>query len=874
MKFIRIFLIMLMLFSTSVCYSQESHLEFFVDCKVSEGGDGSIEKPFKTVEDAQKKIRALKKANQYPKDGITVTLREGNYIATNSVEFTAEDSGMENAPVVWRSYPLEEVVFSGGATIKLRDCLISRDERIPVEAQGRVYEYDLIANGIEPYKALQITGHSQYYIYLSGLTDYNGADSAPEIYYNDKSMTLARYPNNGEYMTIERVEEPGENTREYCRPIEEKQMERTKRSWDEVEKPVFVPSGVGESRLQRWKQAEEPWVLGYWFYDWSDQTAPLKEIDPAARQLTLALPSAYTVKKDQRFYIFNLLEELDVAGEWFYERRSGKLFLYPENPSPDGNIDIAFSSNPLLTVNGASNIEFYNLVFTASRSDAIKVANSKKIKIFGCDVKNVATDGITTDDKSDEIIIDSCHVYNIGSNGVSVQCGDSETLKKGNSVLTNCWIHDFGRLVRSYSGAVRLGGVNNIIRNNLMYNGPHYAMGLAGNDNLVERNEIHSVLQEAADAGAIYTGRSSLQRGNVVRENVIRDITSDSHVGGQYGLYIDDLGAGVTVSENLFYNINGTAVFINGGRDNKINNNIFSKVQAALSMSSIGYKSDWGYDLEYYKRYLLQGQEWHLTEPYSKYDHLPDVMEDEPLKPKYNEFMNNVGYQVDKMDVLSGASGTSGTITEAEMRQLNTVKDNLVVNDKEAFVNIETGNFNIASDSVILEKLPTHTPIDYNKAGLITSRLKHTLSDNAVVLSIGKPRAYANWKQKLIDEENLSVIPFIKNDRTMVPLRFLVESLGGEIEFSEGVIRLTYGGKTMELKNGSDIAVVDGEECLLDTSVLIVDGRTFIPLRNCSELLGKKVFWDDRGLIIVSNDDMTNFLDEDMITNLIDRLKY
>jgi hypothetical protein len=57
------------------------------------------------------------------------------------------------------------------------------------------------------------------------------------------------------------------------------------------------------------------------------------------------------------------------------------------------------------------------------------------------------------------------------------------------------------------------------------------------------------------------------------------------------------------------------------------------------------------------------------------------------------------------------------------------------------------------------------------------------LGENTVEMWIGKPSARVNGKSKQIDEENDKITPVIIDGRTLVPLRFLLESLNCEVEW-------------------------------------------------------------------------------------------
>jgi spore germination protein len=88
----------------------------------------------------------------------------------------------------------------------------------------------------------------------------------------------------------------------------------------------------------------------------------------------------------------------------------------------------------------------------------------------------------------------------------------------------------------------------------------------------------------------------------------------------------------------------------------------------------------------------------------------------------------------------------------------------------------------------------------------------------------------------------------IINNRTMVPVRFVVEdeALQGEVFWDASLRKVAMNclGKYIEMFIGSNEAWVDGEKRFLDSPPYILDDRTFIPLRFLSENLGAIVDWD------------------------------
>ena len=85
--------------------------------------------------------------------------------------------------------------------------------------------------------------------------------------------------------------------------------------------------------------------------------------------------------------------------------------------------------------------------------------------------------------------------------------------------------------------------------------------------------------------------------------------------------------------------------------------------------------------------------------------------------------------------------------------------------------------------------------------------------------------------------------PTIRNDRTLVPIRFIAESLGYDVEwdFIENAAVIDDG--RVKLWIGTDKAELDGKLVTLDTSSVLVNDRTMVPLRAVAETLDCTVDW-------------------------------
>ena len=132
----------------------------------------------------------------------------------------------------------------------------------------------------------------------------------------------------------------------------------------------------------------------------------------------------------------------------------------------------------------------------------------------------------------------------------------------------------------------------------------------------------------------------------------------------------------------------------------------------------------------------------------------------------------------------------------------------------------------------------TATGKDYSTSVAVVSKV-------TVTLQIGNALAFMNDKEYRLDAP-----PYIKNSRTMLPMRFIGESFGATISWNAEqrkvsytldniVIELVIGNINASVKKGEKT-----EQHKLDVAPEIVNGRTFVPVRFVSEQLGAEIKWD------------------------------
>lgn len=575
----------------------------------ADGTDG----PFATLERARDAARRCPRDNERP-EPITVFIRGGTYYRDHVFELGREDSGTPAVPVMFRAFKNEEVRLVGGQAIHgfepVRDAAVL--SRLDPAVRDYVRVADLRAQGVTDYGALAPRGF--------------GAKSKPaglELFFDDKPMTLARWPNEGFARVADVV--GGEPTTSHGI------------KGDKIGKLVY-----DGDRPTRWAADDDIWLHGYWFWDWADAYEKVESIDTARHVIAMTKPyHGYGYRQGARFYALNLLAELDAPGEWYLDRSAGRLYFLPPEPIADRRVVVSVIES-LIDVNDASCVTFRGLTLEACRGTAITVHGGSDVGVVGCTIRNIGNAAVIVDGGADHMII-GCDVYGAGEGAIAVSGGDRPTLTPGDHVVENNHIHDYSRWVKTYTSAIHVSGVGHHVSHNLIHDAPHNAIGLSGNEHVIEYNEIHHVCMETDDAGAFYMGRDWTQRGNAVRYNYFHDIGAHRGLIGVQAIYLDDWSSGTTVLGNVCVRA-GRAVLVGGGRDNTIKDNVFIGCTPAVHVDSRGL----GWAKYYFDGTTKTLEERLAAMPYreppwsERYPQLLTLYDDEPALAKGNAVVNNI----------------------------------------------------------------------------------------------------------------------------------------------------------------------------------------------------------------------------------------
>ena len=677
-------------------------VEYFVDIGGSDANNGTIDSPFATVKEA---LNAAMK-NKDRKNGVVIYMRKGTY---PMIGIGSDVYGEAETPIIISSYNNEEVKITGGTQIDGKAFKTVGDNRVLARLGNSVRKNVMVAD-----------------LWEMGITNFpepTTSRGAPAVYYNGMAMTLARWPNDGtvgmgEVLDIGPITSPssplGEREKDDGRGFEFK---------------------LRETRPFTWENTENIWMYGSFFAEWSKLNVRVKEFNAAQGSVRTFDSAFYGARMvaDNKHYYFNILEELDQPGEWYYDKENGKLYIYPMDDNiENATINAVTDAGTLVWLSGTKNVRINGLIIEGTGGVGVRYYGCENTVIQNCIIRNIGSHGvyITADGKHNGI---TCSV--IESTGKEAICimeddGDiGQSLIPQRHFVQNCYISNVK------GTGIRVEGVGSIISHNFIQNTTNNGISVnRTNETIVEYNEITDTNYEVADGGAIYLTGYLESRGNHMRYNYIHDINAR-------GIYLDD-----TSSDNYVYGniVQGAtmALFTHNGRENIFYENLVVDAKNSSINDGPNYYADNGsmayqwingtvnmgsqcaYMNKDYAIYInVYASPWSLRYPElveftdmvkthqadrKKQGYTRNALEDWLRAPTRNCYRNNVVVNSPAID-----------ISEIGKKTATGLDTNLAFSKNPGFYDAENRNYTLESNSEIYKKIPGFYVPEYDKCGII-----------------------------------------------------------------------------------------------------------------------------------------------------------
>lgn len=546
----------------------EPGVVLYVSFDGDDQNSGTEKAPLKTIQGARDFIRKMKRVEGLPKGGVLVLLQKGIYQVNSTINFSAEDSGNAESPIKYKGVEQGTVMLTGGVKIDAKHLQPVEDkvllERLSPHARGKVWSIGLSGKNIGDV--------------LPGNGDYG------QLAMNGHLLQLAQYPNRG-YNHIETIVETGPTTR-WLKPGE-KPMPYSK------EKPTggkFILKEKLSPLVQKeFERTGDMRAQGYFHNDWYFQDEPVGKINDGEVQLLHhtrygVLNKIKTIPR--RVRLINVLAELDEPGEWYFDKKEERLYVWPIKGFKPETSELTIigacgiSANDsykqpgearsnvqrsLLSLTNTSYLTFSNLVFENTSNLAVRIEGGEYNLLAGSVFRNGAGAGVKIDGGKYNGIT-GCDFYDLYS-AFSISGGDFKNLEwchnfATNNIIRNCRLRGYG--------VVGLSGVGIYFAHNLLHSMNGAVMFRTANL-LMEYNEFYNIGYEMGDFNVAYCGAQWYTMNSILRYNFVHHLIEP---GGHpiTAFRNDDNGAGMKVYGNVFYRPGRASVIFHGFLNDFINN--------------------------------------------------------------------------------------------------------------------------------------------------------------------------------------------------------------------------------------------------------------------------------------------------------------
>lgn len=376
-------------------------------------------------------------------------------------------------------------------------------------------------------------------------------------------------------------------------------------------------------------------TLVIWIYEphglCSNTMAPIAAINPAEGWLRTSTPipaygyPGHGVYIGARFFVENAREALDAPGEWYFDRDACRLYYWPHGPDFAQQRVVVSRLDRIMEVHGNSGAEqpvehlrFVDLTFEAtgyalqkdswyhSESAAVWLRDARHCRFESCTFSGLGGAAVVMNGHCTQNTIAGCEVAHTGAGGFTINSQpenlyhlDPKRYTQASTCHTNeivgNHIHHTGEIWKHGAGIYLHATSHNAVKHNDIHDTSRHPIIITGSaeGNAVEFNHILHTNLETGDTGAIHTYMiRNPATPNRICNNVIGDViglgtTADGEFLRPYytwGIYLDGYTSRTIVRHNIVYRTVRGGIFVHGGNDNLIENNILVDSQTTQTL--------------------------------------------------------------------------------------------------------------------------------------------------------------------------------------------------------------------------------------------------------------------------------------------------
>lgn len=548
-----------------------SAYQLYVAVDGNDSNPGTEDLPLASLKGAADKVKSLKSTKRFKKRDIAVNFMPGEYKITNYT-FDTTYSGTKEGKIIYRAVEPGTVDFRQTIDLPVEKFTKVTDEetlaRLAPEARDKVVKIDMT----------ELLGADSYIGYPMETSVPYGTKGVPKLIHNNNLQTIARYPNVG---WADMYLQDGEFS-----------IKDGLSSADDYKNNVVVK--YDDDHIDNWQVAKNVTLRGK--ANWIGVGYVLKDVDAENNLLTFGSGThPQNCNREaggyNRLYFENILEELDVAGEYWVDEDNKTLYYWPPEELNAENDKLEFITGKErqanLHFNDCSYIEFKDLKFTGATYNMIRFTRGTDITFDGCELSMSVWNPIWAQYVKN-FVVENCTIYSSGG-GAGIEANDDldydavSNLKSSGLVINNNHMWDLNRETTYTNCPVIASGIQAQMTNNLVHMTCGYAFSGGGAETYVAYNEAYNVLMDTVDTGSFHTGRRWDMYGSTAEYNFFHDVGDPKMQWGQTtwpaaGFYWDDSYAGTRMNNNILVldapTMNANGFFENGGRDHGGTGNI------------------------------------------------------------------------------------------------------------------------------------------------------------------------------------------------------------------------------------------------------------------------------------------------------------
>ena len=275
----------------------------------------------------------------------------------------------------------------------------------------------------------------------------------------------------------------------------------------------------------------------------------------------------YNMTNGWGFFFQNSTNACTQHGEWAFKSATKKLDMYSSSGDP-GELSVQASTvDTLIDTDAFNYLKFINLTITGANKLGINVQNSTGITIDNCTISYCGINGIYG--YATNFTLTNSTLSYINNVGVYPNAASSSTIT-GNTLAYIGNVSGMGQNSDGQYIGMSYIGASSTIESNVVHDIGYLGIRFHGASCSVRKNYVYNVCTVKNDGAGIYAGALDFS-GSVIDSNVVINSigitagTTSSNFG--QGIYIDDAGSNVTITNNTIADCGDAGLFTNGGTD-------------------------------------------------------------------------------------------------------------------------------------------------------------------------------------------------------------------------------------------------------------------------------------------------------------------